>query len=209
LDHAEDVLIEMPVARYYDEVVLAGLRLAMIDMDRGLVDRSALMAMANVTEEIVAALAVHDDAGEPGGELNPLRFAGGFKAGDIELADDCTGSVLCIPARGPLDHTIAAMIGQLLTRRGCRVREIDRGAFRRSNGELIDPGDADVVCIVGLFDARAMRRVDMLVAQIRGRFPGLRIVVGVSRGEDGGENLLESLGDVIEHAVKLQNHENE
>lgn len=201
LDHADDVLIDMPVARYFDDVVLGGLRLAVLDMDRGRLDRPALTAMANATIEVVAALAVHEDSGDAGGDLAPLKATtGGAPENDIR-SDDCSGSVLCIPARGPLDQAISAMIAQLLMRRGCRVREIDRAAFRRANGDLIDPGEADVVCIAGLFDARAMRRVDMLVAQIRARFPGLRIVVGVSRLEEG-EGLHRSLGDVIEDVVQ-------
>jgi len=208
LDHAEDVLVDMSVAAYFDEVMLGGLRLAAIDMDRGLVDRPALTAIANATIEVVAALAGHEDnhighghIGHGEGELNPLEPKA--KKDRPRPARDCSVSVLCVPARGPLDHAISAMTSQLLVRRGCRVREIDRAALRRSNGDPIDPGDADIVCIAGLFDAGAVRRIDMLTGQIRSRFPGLRIVVGVSRGE-GEKGPAESLGEMIERIVACE-----
>ena len=102
IDDAEDMLAGMPLASYFDDVVLPGLRLAISDLDRGAVSRSALKTSREAVLAVVAgSIAVsitlrrqHADEAPPGDHLLPRAHL----------------TVLCFPARGPLDAVVAAML---------------------------------------------------------------------------------------------------
>ena len=61
LDNAEQFLKERPLAAYYDEVVLKGLKLAQADLDRGALDALHLQRIKNSVIELVKELEDHED----------------------------------------------------------------------------------------------------------------------------------------------------
>jgi len=182
LDHAEDMLSDMPLSRYFDHVVLEGLRLAAADMDRGLIDREALRVIASATIFVANALAGHvDDAANmsSGAGLAP-------SPPDNECADvcvqpaSCAAKVTCIAARGPLDLAVSALLCILLQRRGCEVEQIDRARWQEISLGSVSEGEG-ILCITGLFGPRAYRRVARMRAQLQMRSSGKRVLVAVRR----------------------------
>ena len=61
LDNAEQFLKERPLAAYYDEVVLKGLKLAQADLDRGALDALHLQRIEDSVIELVKELEDHED----------------------------------------------------------------------------------------------------------------------------------------------------
>lgn len=168
LDNAELLLETMPLVEYYDEVVLGALRLAAADVDRGAVARSAMQEVCQGTLEVVAALngyaglaadSTHDTSIGPGG-----------------------GKVVCISGTDPLDAAVNAIAAQLLSRAGCNVLEQPRDRLAGVGGIAFDPGDADTVCFLGLFDQRGAARISPLTQWMHDRYPNVSILVGVERG---------------------------
>ncbi|TVV71144.1 AI-2E family transporter [Sphingomonas solaris] len=201
IEQAEELLESQKLADYFDEVVLPGLRLAAVDVDRGAVERSSMHAVCETTVEMLAALADHRDVAPVASAIVP--------PGDgVEEPADLVGrAFVCIPGPGPLDAAVAAMAAQLLRRAGGDVREQSRDRLRDSGGTAFDPGDADTICILGLFDARAAGRMKPVVRSIEQQFPAVRVVIGVQRAlvrkdetKEGGLPPVPSLAAVIDAA---------
>ena len=72
------------------------------------------------------------------------------------------------------------MVAQLLRRCGAVVREEPRDRLRNGAGPF-DPGDADTICLMGLFDGRAAARMRRVGRSIEQRSTSLRVFVGVQR----------------------------
>ena len=184
VDQAEVLLETTTLAAYYDEVVLAALRLAAADVDRGAVQRSAMHAVCEATQEVLAALAEHVDSATGGKALAPSAQG---NAG-LDACDDLGGSsVVCVPGRGPLDTAVSIMVAQLLRRAGCTVHEQSRERLPGGDVAALDPGSADTLCVLGLFDRRGAARIQPLVVRMQEQFPGVAVLLGVQRGgEDAG-----------------------
>jgi hypothetical protein len=109
------------------------------------------------------------------------------KAGQPELADvegaaDTkpalpVGRVLCIPSSDEADEVTAAMLALLLEHSGCIVLPFtpDPGLQQLA---FVQPAANDVFCISAL-PPFAFAHARTLSHQLRVRFPGIRIVVGV------------------------------
>ncbi len=140
VEQAEVLLETRSLATYYEEVVLPGLRLAAADVDRGAVERAAMRAICNAAKETLAMLADHID-------IDAQLAAPDIATGPRKLEQ---GEVICFPGAGPLDAAIAMMGAQLLRREGYTVRDQSRDRLRGEGGETFDPGNAEIICILGL-----------------------------------------------------------
>ena len=181
IDQAEALLETTTLAAYYDEVVLAALRLAAADVDRGAVPRSAMHAVCDATVEVLTALADHPDGVPQTPKLAPSTGPQLGSAG----CDDLDGkTVVCVPGRGPLDTAVSTMVAQLLRRGGGTVHEQSRERLPGGDAAALDPGDADAVCILGLFDARGAARIQPLITRMHEQYAGIAVLLGVRRGGD-------------------------
>jgi predicted PurR-regulated permease PerM len=186
LDHAEDLLEQMPIVDYFDEVALGGLRLAAHDLDRGVVSRETMSTLCETTVDVVASLVDHRDFDPPDLDLSPVPHdTPATLTSQAQQAPASSPPVVgCIAARGPLDRAVAAMLAQLLERSGCSAREFERDGLRPGRLVELDLTGVDVVCITGLFDERAFRRINALKEQLASKWPKVRFLVGVRRGLD-------------------------
>ena len=180
IEQAETHLETLSLAAYYDEVILGGLRLAVSDVDRGAVERTALRAVCETTLEVLEALEHHPD---PVGHASFLDGTEVTVWTRSEEGNDGNGSiVLCVPGRGPLDAAVARMASQLLRRRGCEVHE-----QRRVNGRdgTVTPVAATLnfICILGLFDDRSFQRMQPVIAKLEAETTSATVMVGVVRVE--------------------------
>ena len=121
---AEAFLKDKPLSIYYDEVAIKGLALAQLDVNRGALDHAHRVRIKEAVEWVIDDLSDHDDASSPVLEegatevralpsvLSPEELAPGWR----ETA------VLCVAGRGSLDEAAAAMLAQLLEKRGIGAR---------------------------------------------------------------------------------------
>jgi predicted PurR-regulated permease PerM len=87
------------------------------------------------------------------------------------------GRILCIPANDEADEVTAAMLALLLEHSGCNVVTMMPDPTLQQLA-FVQPAADDVFCISAL-PPFAFARARTLSHQLRMRFPGIRIVVGV------------------------------
>ena len=128
LSHAEVMLRDLPLSSYYDSVVIPGLRLAAIDVERGVLPQSRVAAVVQSVLDLVGDLAEYDDT-EADAEANPISpvkppgqeaalarlpiAAPNFDPADAAPQWSSPTPVLCVTGRGPFDAAAAAISAQL------------------------------------------------------------------------------------------------
>ena len=171
---AEEFLEGRPLADFYDGVALPALRLAEADRQRKVLvgERRALVTESLV--KVVGELADHeepDSEGEGGGEVlgaSPVAWAG--------------KPVLCVAGRTGLDRAAAAMLAQLLERRGIAARVLPPDALSPEGVAGLDP-DGCRAGLPVLSGPAAVAHARQACRRLRRRAPGARILVGLWGGQ--------------------------
>ena len=150
-----------------DSVVIPALTLAEHDRHKGALDPDREEFLFLSIKEMLTELA--ERAVRPG-------------LADVEAAGDAkpsppSGRILCIPASDEADEVTAAMLALLLERSGCIVLPFapDPGLQQIA---FVQPAKDDIFCVSAL-PPFAFAHARALSQQLRVRFPGIRIVVGV------------------------------
>jgi predicted PurR-regulated permease PerM len=190
LGHAELILQQCSLSSYYDEVVLKALELAARDAARGVLTARQKGAMRTALAELIADLsdrsdAVLDAAGE-GGEsaCSPLPMGPAPDA----LAEAWTrqGAVLCFSGRGFLDEAAAAILAQILEKRGFGVRTVPFADAASARLARFEPGPARIACVVSLALNGEPTHLRRLIRRLKGRMPGVPILLGLWLAQGGG-----------------------
>jgi len=161
LAQAETLLAGEPLVAYYDEVVLAGLKLAVEDQARGTIDHAAAVRMTRAMLDVVEDLAPHAAAPQA------PDVAGG------------PATVACVAGHGPFDDTVTAMLVQLLDGAGTAARAIPARAVSREGIASLDLAGIDVIAVSYLEVKGSPAQLRYLVRRLRERAPAARIVVGL------------------------------
>jgi len=160
LAQAEALLTERPLLAYYDDVVLAGLKLAVEDQARGTIDTDRERVMTRTMQSVIGDLAPYAE---------PVDVAG----------EQTATSVACVAGQGPFDEAVTAMLAQLLGARGMQVRTVSSGQTSREAIGSLDLRGVSVVAISYLELTGSPARLRYLIQRLRTRAPGVRIVVGL------------------------------
>ena len=163
LAQAELILADRTLADYYDQVAMAGLRLAAVDQARGTIDTARAERMTRSMLALVGDLADHVDTADA--------------AQPAETAP--AGTIACIAGRGPFDDAVAAMASQLLGRQGIATRIVPHDAVSRTAIATLDLDGVAVVMLSYLDLAGTPAHLRYLVRRLRQRAPAARIVVGI------------------------------
>lgn len=184
-----------------DSVIVPALTLAEHDRHQGALDpdREAFLFLS--VKEMLTELA--EKTVKPG-------LADGAAAGDANPAPP-GGRILCVPASDEADEVTAAMLALLLEQSGCIVLAFTPDPSLQQLA-FVQPAADDVFCVSSL-PPFAFAHARTLSHQLRVRFPGIRIVVGVwgFAGEAGRamerfqaprpDRLVTSLADAIQAVV--------
>jgi len=166
-------------ACYYDEVAIKGLALAQLDVNRGALDHAHRVRIKEAVEWVIDDLSDHDDASSPALEegatevralpsvLSPEELAPGWR----ETA------VLCVAGRGSLDEAAAAMLAQLLEKRGIGARVVPSEAVSVANLFRLDVTGVQMACLSYL-EPGSFTNPRYLVRRLRRRLPQAKIVDG-------------------------------
>lgn len=165
---AEEFLARHSLAAFYDEVALPALRLAESDRHRKLLvgERRALVTDSVVG--VVADLADHED--DQGHQEAPLPIAWTGKP------------VLCIAGRTGLDRAAAAMLAQLLERRGIGARVLSPDAIGPEGVAALDLDGVELVCLSYL-GASAVAHARQACRRLRRRAGSIPVMVGLWNGQ--------------------------
>jgi hypothetical protein len=175
-DQAENLLKEQPLASYYDEVVLNGLRLAVVDAERGALTPIDLARIKVSIHSLIEDLADHEDSepsaaestipdplpGDPADGTAPQRAV-------MLPSGDGGPIVLCIAGRGPLDEEASTMLAQLLGKQGLRSRIVPHAATARGMIGTLDVSAVAMVCISYVAMTGNPSHLRYLLRRLRGR----------------------------------------
>ncbi|WP_043203440.1 AI-2E family transporter [Paraburkholderia acidipaludis] len=199
---ADRLLTEMPLIDYYEQVVFEGLRFARNDALRGVLPAEQLARINQALLDIVEDLESVDDS-----RHFPPEGPG------IESAAPARGEghpVLCVPGRGAFDDVVAAIVSQLLARRGVPCVTTSYEQVRSTRAGMVDPDATPVICVVSLDTPEAPPYLRNLVRRLRERTARAQILVGVGtlRREEGpvivddpGARLAATLRDLVEECA--------
>lgn len=179
---ADRLLAGMPLIDYYEQVVFEGLRFARNDALRGVLPSEQVARINQALRDIVEDLESVDDSRHVTGD----ESSGDGAATVAGATASDPGAVLCVPGRGAFDEVVAAIVAQLLVRRGIACATTSYEQVRATRAAMVDAQHPAVICVVSLDAPESPPYLRNLVRRLRERTAQAAIVVGVcgSRGED-------------------------
>jgi predicted PurR-regulated permease PerM len=150
-----------------DSVIVPALTMAEHDRHKGALDPAREEFVFLSIKEILTELA---------------EKAGRSALANAESADEArpvppTGRILCLPASDEADEVTAAMLALLLESSGCVVLPFTRDPGLQQMAH-VQPSNDDIFCVSAL-PPFAFTHARTLSNQLRLRYPGVKIVVGV------------------------------
>jgi predicted PurR-regulated permease PerM len=181
---ADEYLEEGELEKLYDAVIMPALGLAEQDRLRGALDRATVNEIAEDTIGLIDDLAV-----EHAPELEDAESA--------EAAAPEAPEVLCIGARNRLDEAAAAMLAQLLARRGFAAGTMPHDVLSGKNMARLRGQEAGTICLCYV-NPGATQHAHRVVRRLHQHLgSGLRILVGLWTAGPAAEernDLLEATG---------------
>ena len=189
VEQAETFLQEKPLAFYYDEILLEGLRLARADARRGLLDEERMQRVHDAAAEIVEDLSGHEDKKQlpaektaEDAEQSPLA-----KLQEVEAKLEVTTlperwrvgrPVLCIGGIDLLDEAAALMIAQLVEQQGIKTQTERSDALSLFRIASWEPTGVEVICLCYV-ESATPAQIHYAIRRIRRRAPDVFIVIAL------------------------------
>jgi hypothetical protein len=184
---AEEYLEDESLDKLYDSVVLPALGLAEQDRLRGGLDRETVREIAKDTIGVIDDLADHQDP-EPDEVTNDSAPTAAAPSKQI--------AILCIGARNGLDEAAAAMLAQLLTRRGLNADTVPREAIAGRQLARLEFSGIELICL-SYVNPGATQHAHRIIRRLRQHFGSeVRIMVGMwtAKSSEARGELIETTG---------------
>jgi hypothetical protein len=177
-----------------EEVLMAGLKLAQFDAERGSLDQERMQRIRDAVAEIVDDLSGHEDKREASAvteDDSPLAHISKAEAAETpknaapELPEHWRTDtpVLCIPGAGLIDEAAAITLAQLIKRCGIDARAKEADALSMSKIFALDTKGVALVCLCYLENA-TQAQVRYAVRRIRRKAPESYILVSLLNGTE-------------------------
>ncbi|MGI4984098.1 MAG: AI-2E family transporter [Janthinobacterium lividum] len=193
LVQAESLLKVRSLSTYYDEVALAGLRLAYNDLMRGVVTAEQIRRITESAHDIVEGLKETADLlKQPGKVEEPPASTGLSEEDDDDMRhapppnqfdaqrEGHTTAILCIAGRGELDALAGMIAVQLLRKHGLIADLASYARFARTNFADIDLDGVPIICIVSFDATESPSYLRNLQRRLRLRAPQAEQIVGIT-----------------------------
>jgi predicted PurR-regulated permease PerM len=187
---AEEFLKSRPLSAYYEEVALAGLKLAHKDMVRGTLNHLQSNKIRAGVIEVVDDLTDYDDRTPVGETTHDAEAVAAVEAVDDkvpdlpvlkkeDLAPQWQGDtpVLCLAGRDPLDEAAVIMLAQLLEKHGLAARVEGADAVATTNIFRLETRGIALV-FLSYLDAASPAHMRYTVRRLRRKLPEAQIVLG-------------------------------
>lgn len=182
---ADEFAEDRPLAAFYDEVALPALRLAEADRAANLLVGEGRATCTDSFIQVVEGLADHEDPEGADADAEATDAAAARTAAEPAIA--WTGkAVACIAGRTGLDRAPAAMLAQLLERRGVGARVLPADVVSPAGIASLDLDGVGLV-VLSYLGASALPRARQVCRRLRRKAPGVRIMVGLWNGQLGKE----------------------
>jgi predicted PurR-regulated permease PerM len=180
---AEEFVEDRPLAAFYDEVAMPALRLAEADRAADLLVGEGRATCTDSFVRVVEGLADHEDPEDAEAAADAAGAANTTAALPPSVA--WTGKpVACIAGRTGLDRAAAAMLAQLLERRGIGARVLPSDAVSPAGIASLDLAGVELV-VLSYLGGSAVTRARQVSRRLRRKAPGVRIMVGLWSGQLG------------------------
>ncbi len=200
LGHAELILQHCSLSSYYDDVVLKALALAARDSARGVLTPGQKAAIRGTLSELIDDLADRADGLVEGADKAPVPQEGGDDCAEgacspfpvlpgppaLPEAWSREGAVLCVAGRGFLDAAAAAILAQILAKRGIGVRAVPFSETATARLERLEPGAARLTCVVSIAHGGEPEHLNRLLARLRRYMPAVPLLAGLWLADEGG-----------------------
>jgi predicted PurR-regulated permease PerM len=161
IELAENYIGNNSPEAFYDEVAVPALRLAETDRARNITDLAGRRAVADGMAAVVLEIE----------QLSEERS----EEDDLENVDEPM-SVLCIGGRTELDAAAAAMVAQVVRRRGIESKTLPPVAVRQEGIGQIDLEGVDLICLAYL-DTNPRTYARFVARRIKRRAPHIKVMV--------------------------------
>jgi predicted PurR-regulated permease PerM len=179
-EHAEELLNEMSLAEYYDNVALKGLELAAHDLARGVLTSEQTARIKEIVVKLIHELDSHDDI-TPAAGKSPDQRSNELPALNTpplpDFTDASQNSINCIANRGPLDEAPAMMLVQLLGKHKLNARLVLAEVVSRSTIETFNNTGIGPDCVCGIGALHSTSSLRFLLRRLRQRVPHASILV--------------------------------
>jgi predicted PurR-regulated permease PerM len=172
---------------YYDDVALAGLRLAQIDLDRSMLDAPRVRRLRSTVEELFADFSYDHKldetpnskakASEGGGRLVRLKIE--------DLDEEWRGKtpILVIGGRTPLDEAAAIPLADALNRTGLGTKVLPASTLHSAGLEKLSTEDVRMI-VLSFLDASSESAMRFAVRRLRVKAPAVKIMLAVWAAPD-------------------------
>lgn len=170
---ADQYLAGHSLMELYDSVIIPALTMAEHDRHKGTFDPdreeffylSVREILGELAEKAASAARVEADLASEERRAEPHDAPS-------------TGRIFCVPSSDEADEIAAAMLAQLLEHAGEVALSFPLDPSMAQTVGLAQPDEADIFCISAV-PPLAFARASVLNQQLRGRFPGSQVMVGV------------------------------
>jgi len=223
-EQAQKFLKEKPLAAYYDEVLMAALRLAQADAERGALDPDRMQRIRDSVAEIADDLSSHEDRPAAASVVEGDSPLARISQAETDLSAEeaaqlpqhwrAGGAVLCVPGTGLIDEAAAIALAQLLERRGIGARAKEADTLSMAKVFALDTKDVALVCLCYLGNASAAQ-IRYAARRMRRKAPDafmlLCLLNETHQSEDaeaiqlppGSDVVKGSLADAVQRVVAL------
>jgi predicted PurR-regulated permease PerM len=184
-EQAEELLKEISLASYYDEVAMPGLELAARDLAREVLTRAQMERIKDTVIALITELEDYKDK-TMNAETSPQDEAKELPA--LEQRDDAQtrqtegqgkARVRCIAARTPLDELPAAMLAQLLRKEGLAAEVAVQDTASRRGIDRLERDSLATICVCYIDLSGSTSAVRFLVRRLRQRLPDAQLLIAV------------------------------
>ncbi|WP_232630149.1 AI-2E family transporter [Methylobacterium sp. Leaf118] len=222
-------LKERALVTYYDEVVLAGLRMAQEDAARGSLDRARQAEVGESVRAVVETLGqtrargllrrrsspVGAEAEAALAAIGPDRRNAGTVLRREDVAPPWQGEapVLCVSSGGAFDEAATLMLAQTLTRHGLAARVAGKDTWREGLSGPWAPGERPALICFSYLEPISLSQIRLTIRRARQALPGVTVLVGFWRERDpasvgrlrrqiAADGLATSLSDALDAALE-------
>jgi predicted PurR-regulated permease PerM len=164
---AEVFLKEKSLCDYYDEIAMKGLELAQLDARRGTLDHDRRVKIKQTIDGLLDNLSDRKDtrASRDSASVEPTSVGS-----EGQNAAPSKTTVLCIAGGGPLDEAAAAMLSQVLLKRGIGARVVPNHEVSSGNIFQLDVEGIEST-VLSYLDSGGFANARYLVRRLRRRLP--------------------------------------
>jgi predicted PurR-regulated permease PerM len=190
VEKAEEFLKERSLLTYYDEVALAGLKLAQNDLLRGVLNREQTGKIRDAVRELVDDLEDENVENPKAATTHDAEAAAAIEASreenigvpvlrvqDLKPEWRSQTPILCVAGRGPLDEAVAAILAQLLAKHGLPARVEGTEAVSSPNVFRLDTEGIALVCACYL-DNASTASMRYTIRRLRRKLPNAIMILG-------------------------------